>query len=185
VEVAVFQGGVHIGHHSLAAKKELGKILSQSVDGRPGIWKTRVMIKTKRNRFRNYISVEVAVIIGVLASFKLIENIQLAALVAGSLFILSTLGILAWEVRFNGYQRRVTFWGLVAFLFLSALPIMGLRLYFWGVPWAEVSFFGLTGPFLHQASNHLFLVLMVCFFIDSFLENKRQLDAQLLKQEQE
>ena len=43
-------------------------------------------ILKKRSRYRNYLSIQVIVMIGVMASFKLVPEKQVAAVIAGLLF---------------------------------------------------------------------------------------------------
>lgn len=127
-----------------------------------------------RNRYRNYLTIEAFVILLVIITFKVIADRPLAALVASLLFLISSLGILGWEIRHPGFYKRSTFWGFVAFLVLSVLPILGLRLWYWGEPWEAIALWGISGPALHEFSNKVFLMVMICIFADSYLETKKQ-----------
>lgn len=123
----------------------------------------------KRSRFRNYITMEALVVAGVLLSFHFIPVKEKAALVAGTLFLLSTIFILVYESRFAGFAKRATFWGSLAFLLASAIPIFVLRLMNWGIPFDQLSMMGIPATEWHRFSNYLFLILVVCFFIDDYL----------------
>ena len=131
-----------------------------------------------RNRYRQYLSIEALVILFVLASFRFIPDRQIAAVVASSLFLLSTVGIIYWEMQYEGYQKKISFYALMGFLFLSVLPVMALRFMNWGVPFEQLSIGPLTGPQIHQFSNYFFIALMIAFFIDSHLEQVKSLQRQ-------
>lgn|GEM_PF-2695518 len=122
-----------------------------------------------RSRFRNYVTLEALVVTGVLLAFHFIPVKEKAALVAGTLFLLSTAFILAYESRFPGFTKRATFWGALIFLLASAIPIFTLRLMNWGIPFDQLSLLGVPAAQWHQFSNYLFLILVVCFFIDDYL----------------
>ena len=136
-----------------------------------------------RNRYRQYLSIEALVILLVLGSFRLVPDRQIAAVVASFLFLFSTLGILYWEMQFEGYRKKVSFYGLMAFLLLSVLPVMGLRFLNWGVPFEELSLAGIPGEQIHKFSNYLFIGLMISFFVDSHLEQVKSLQRQQLERE--
>lgn len=127
----------------------------------------------KRSRYRNYLSIQVFVMIGVLLSFKVIPEKQVAALVAGLLFLVSSLGILLVELKQPDFKKRFTFWGTLAFVVLSALPILGLRVLNWGVPFDQLSVLGIPGPELHKFSNYMFFIMVVCLFIDVSIERQK------------
>jgi hypothetical protein len=128
-----------------------------------------------RSRFRNYVTLEALVVAAVLLSFHFIPVKDKAAVVAGTLFLLSTIFILVYESRFPGAAKRATFWGALLFLVASAIPIFSLRVFHWGTPFNQLSLFGIPGPRLHEFSNYLFLILVVCFFIDDYLWKQKEL----------
>jgi hypothetical protein len=134
-----------------------------------------------RNRYRQYLSIEALVVLLVLGSFRLIPDRQIASVVASSLFLFSTLGILFWESKFPGFTRRASFYTLFVFLIFSIIPVMALRFLNWGVPFEELSLMGIPGTQLHQFSNYLFIALMVGFFIDSHVEQVKMLSEQSQK----
>lgn len=133
-------------------------------------------MKKNRNRYRQYLSIEALVILLVLGSFRLIPDRQIAAVVASFLFLSSTLGILWWETKYEGYKKRVSFFMLTFFLIFSILPVMGLRFLNWGVPFEDLSLLGLPGQQIHKLSNYLFIGVMIGFFIDSHLEQVKQFE---------
>ena len=131
-----------------------------------------------RNRYRQYLSIEALVILFVLGSFKFIPDRQIASVVASFIFLFSTLGIIYWEKQFPGFQKKVSFYALMAFLLLSVIPDMSLRFLNWGVPFEELSMGGIPGEQLHKFSNYLFIAMMIAFFIDSHLEQVKSLRRQ-------
>lgn len=127
----------------------------------------------QRSRYRNYLSVQVVVMIGVMASFKLIPEKQVAAVVAGLLFLVSSLGILYFEMKHADYKKRFTFWGTLAFVLACAIPILALRLLNWGVPFEELSVLGIPGPEIHKFSNYMFFLMVICLFVDISIERQK------------
>jgi hypothetical protein len=128
----------------------------------------------KRNRFRNYLSLEALVILLVLLCFRVIPDKKLASLVTSFLFIASTVGLLYWETRFEGFKKRPSFWGMMIFLIVSALPILAVRLIYWDLPFEQIQIGGLTGDQMHKSSSYVFGLMLVCFFIDSYQEQHRE-----------
>jgi hypothetical protein len=126
-----------------------------------------------RNRYRNYLSMNALVILGVICSFKFIPERQIAAVVASFLFLSSTGSILFFELRRGQWQKRFCFWAALLFLILSIVPIMYLRLSHWGENFQSLSLFGIAGEQMHKFSNWLFMTLMVSLFIDSQIEARR------------
>ncbi|PIS11965.1 MAG: hypothetical protein COT73_01090 [Bdellovibrio sp. CG10_big_fil_rev_8_21_14_0_10_47_8] len=131
-------------------------------------------ITKKRNRYRNYLSLEALVILLVMGIFRLVPDVKWASVVAGFLFIGSSLGILYWETRYPDFKKHASFWGVLVFFIFSALPIFILRLWHWDIAFDQVQFLGFSGPELHKTSNNIFILMMVCFFADSYLESKRE-----------
>lgn len=132
------------------------------------------IVRRPRNRFRNYLSIMAFVIIGVLLTFKMIPDKKIASLVASFLFIASSVGVILWERKHPGYQKRPSYWGALAFLVFSALPILAVRLLHWDMNFDDIQVFGISGSLMHKASNNVFIVMMVCFFADAFMETSRQ-----------
>ena len=131
-----------------------------------------------RNRYRQYLSIEALVILFVLGSFKFIPDRQIASVVASFIFLFSTLGIIYWEKRFEGWQKRVSFYALMMFLLIAVIPVMSLRLMNWGIPFEDLSIGGIPGEQLHKVSNYLFIAMMIAFFVDSHLEQIKSLKRQ-------
>lgn len=122
-----------------------------------------------KSRYRNYIFVQLVVVAVVIGIFKVISNKQIASMFASSLFIGSALGILWNEFKHPHPLKRPSVWGTSIFLVFSALPVFLLRVLNWGVDFSEVSFMGLTGVEMHKMSNYFFILMLLGFFIDSYL----------------
>ena len=117
--------------------------------------------------------IEVCVILLVLLCFKIMPDKRMASVITSMLFILSSAGILFWEIRYPQFIKRPTFWGNVIFLLCSALPIFLIRLAFWEMPFEEIQVLGVTGAQMHQASSYVFFLMLICLFVDSYQENQR------------
>jgi hypothetical protein len=128
----------------------------------------------QRSRFRNYITLEALVVVCVLLSFHFISVREKAALVAGTLFLASTIFIIAYEMKFAQFWKRLSFWGAWVFLVGAALPIFSLRVAHWGEEFAQLSLLGVSAPRMHQISNYLFLILVICFFVDDYVWKQEQ-----------
>ncbi len=126
-----------------------------------------------RNRYRNYLSVQALVILLVIITFKVVPDKKWASVLTSLLFISVPSAIAYWEARFEGYKRRPSYWGSVFFLVFSALPIFLMRLIFWDMPFDQIEVLGVTGTWMHQASNMVFMLMMVCYFVDSYLETTK------------
>jgi hypothetical protein len=131
-------------------------------------------MKQPRSRFRNYLSLEALVIFGVLVCFQVIPDKKAASIVASLLFLSSSILILYWETRFADFKKRPSFWGTLIFLVVSVLPIFALRLVYWEIPFDQIQMGPVTGAEMHKASNYLFMMMMICFFVDAHLERVKQ-----------
>lgn len=128
----------------------------------------------KRSRFRNYLSLEAFVILLVILSFRVIPDRKVASLFTSFLFIGSTLGLMYWETRYPDYRKRASFWGLLVFLVFSAVPVFLMRVLNWDMEFDAITVAGISGAEMHKASNYVFIIMMLCFFIDSYLERVRE-----------
>lgn len=126
-----------------------------------------------KNRFRDYLRIQLLVAVGVFTTFAVMKDKQIASLITSTLFVSSCSVILWLESKHSGFLRRASFVSTTLFLVLLALPIFAFRLFFWGVLFSEIEWLGFRPAFLHQVSNIAFLLMLVCYFIDSFLSEKR------------
>lgn len=103
---------------------------------------------------------QVVVILAVLVIFRVIAERQIAATVAGVLFVLLPLVLMVLEYRRAQLQEMLWFVALLQFWTVFAVPILGMRLLNWGVPFDQLSFAGIPGPVLHQFSSKSYIVMM-------------------------
>ena len=132
----------------------------------------------QRNRFRNYLSLEALVVLAVLALTKTDLDSQVKALIVNSIFSINAVGILIFEMRFVGFRQRASFWGSLIFLCFGNIPALALRLINPQVPFDLLSFGGIHGQEIDSASRILFGLMVLCFFIDSYLSQRRDLSPQ-------
>lgn len=115
----------------------------------------------RRNTFLGYFIAEVIVILLVMVIFKVIPDRQIAATMAGVLFVGLPVGMMAVEYRCRGLQQMSWFVAVLQFWTVFAIPILGLRLMNWGIPFENLSFLGISGPALHQWSSKSYTVMML------------------------
>ncbi|WP_413292939.1 hypothetical protein ACLSU7_16190 [Bdellovibrio sp. HCB185ZH] len=127
----------------------------------------------RRNRFLEYIVIQVLVIVAVIAIFAVIPDKQIAATVAGVLFVAMPLGLMAWEYQRAGFMEKTWFAGVLQFWVIFAVPILGIRLMNWGVPFDQLAFWGIPGPLLHSWSSKSYIVMVVITAIRWFKLNKK------------
>jgi hypothetical protein len=119
-----------------------------------------------RSRYRNYISLQALVVLGVLGVFKVIP-VREASLLASSFFLLSTLLILLIEKKRHS-TSSVSFVAASIFLVFSILPVLVFRVLSWQTDFSSYELFGVTGAQLHQISRYFFLSVIVGHFVDVY-----------------
>lgn len=115
----------------------------------------------RRNRFSVYLILQAIVIALVMVIFKVVPDRRLASVLAGSLFVVLPLGLMAFELFREGFKRWYWFLGTLQFWLLFAVPILGLRLTHWREPFVTLEVFGVPAPFLHQWSSKSYMLWMV------------------------
>ena len=103
---------------------------------------------------------QIVVILAVLIIFRAIPDRQIAATVAGILFVLLPGILMVLEYRRAQLQEMFWFVAVLQFWTVFALPILGVRLLNWGVPFDHLSVIGIPGPVLHQFSSKSYIVMM-------------------------
>lgn len=124
-------------------------------------------------RFRLYLMIHALVVLAVMGLFHWIPEKQVAALFAGSLFILVPLAVIHMEWNILKDYRSLSGWGCLLFLLISALPVFLLRVMNWGTPFDELSLLGVSGPDMHKMSNGIFLLMLLGFVVDSVRIKRR------------
>lgn len=93
----------------------------------------------------------------VVVLFRLVQDRQTAAVIAGLGFILIPSYFSFFEVHRRNKRHLVLLGG---FLLFSALPIFLMRLIYWGQPFGELMFLGVQMSYLHRLSNFLYLLML-------------------------
>lgn len=126
-----------------------------------------------RRRFLTYLILEVVVIFAVMGFFRFIQDRQIAATFAGSLFVGVPLVLMIAEYRAEKLKNWVWFLCAAQFWVLFALPILGMRLLNWGVEFDSLSFLGISGPQMHAWSSKSYMLMVIAtawFWIKSLLK---------------
>lgn len=126
----------------------------------------------RRNRFSFYLTFQALVIAAVMVIFRVMEDRQIAATIAGSLFVGLPLILMICEFKKEKLNHKLWFLGTLQFWVLFALPILGLRIFNWGVDFQELSIFGVPGTALHQWSSKSYMVWMIITLLTSWKVNK-------------
>ncbi len=100
-------------------------------------------------------------ILAVVALFRGIADRQVAATLAGVLFVTLPVVMMVLEYRRAELSQMLWFVVVMQFWTLFALPILGMRLLNWGIPFEQLSFLGIPGPVLHQWSSKSYIAMMV------------------------
>lgn len=128
-----------------------------------------------QNPYRIFLFLQGGVIVGVMASFRLIPERSTAALVAGALFLVVSSYVVLREVQTQRWRSSLAFWATLIFLLGFAIPIFGMRVAFWGQPFSEIEFLGIHPAQLHNASNFAFLAMLATYFVESFRWHRARL----------
>lgn len=114
----------------------------------------------RRSAFLIYLLIQLAVVMSVTMIFKVISDRQVAATVAGFLFVGVPALLMVLEYRRARLSEFIWFVTVLQFWTMFALPILGMRLLNWGVSFETLSFFGIPGPVLHQWSSKSYMIMM-------------------------
>lgn len=131
----------------------------------------------KLSQYRIYMLIHAAIAVAVIFIFKLIDERKIAALIAGTLFIVGPSYVLWNEWRLGLALKKVTWWTTLVFLCLSALPIFLLRIIYWDQAFENISALGITGQQMHAMSSYIFILMLLGFFVDSFIERRQRIQA--------
>lgn len=125
------------------------------------------------NRNRVYIILHLFIVLGVIASFRLIDEKRWASVLATSLFLLGAMVVLVWEFRKRTWRKSFSFYAALAFLALFVLPIIFLRVASWNGIFELETILGVSGAQLHLASNKAFMAMIGAFFVQAILEKQK------------
>lgn len=122
------------------------------------------MEKKALTRYYSFLFLELFVVVAVIVIFRLMTDRPTAGVVAGTLFLVSTLFVLFWEWR---QARRITGALIGAGLFFlgGVLPILLLRALSWGQDFEQAQLLGIPSGIWHRTSNLFFLFFLVGIFL--------------------
>lgn len=109
--------------------------------------------------------------------FRAVDDRKLAALMAGALFVLVPLALMLWRLQrpLHGRGAQACWWGgVLSFWLLFALPILGMRLWHWDLPFDQIHFLGVSGPIWHKTANSGYLVMMALVAMGGWLSSARR-----------
>lgn len=93
-------------------------------------------------------------------SFSLLESRYVAALWAGSVFLLLGCGIATaiWRKR---KWRSVLFWVAVLHIVIFSIPLLGSRILDPVTPFEDMTFWGIAGPEFHKISERFYSIFIL------------------------
>lgn len=119
-----------------------------------------------RKKFLTFLFLEVATTLLVILIFRYTPSRNVAGVMAGSLFI-SVGAYIVFNLKAKSARfKTFTFPAALVHLFVTAIPLLTVRLMNWGTPHAELSVWGLPAPTFHMLAEKIFLILMLCTVFD-------------------
>ena len=98
----------------------------------------------------------------VVSLFKFSSEAKVAAVYAGAGFVFIPVFFLVLELIKPTHRSVSLILSLIQFLIFFAIPIFGLRIYFWNLPFNQIRIFGISPESLHRYSNlSYFLIIAV------------------------
>lgn len=113
-----------------------------------------------------FLIAQLAVVIAVGLIFKIIEDRQIAATVAGALFVILSIGFAFRAVAWWRWRYSLSFWSALFFGAAVAMPMLIQRVRHWGVDFSEVRVWWMSGPEFHSLSSKIFMVMTLATLID-------------------
>lgn len=117
-------------------------------------------------RPKNYIAflaLQVLTVPLVISIFKVIEPRNVAATLAGSLFV--GLGFYIYKTSIRSRSSLSLYFSFLH-LFIFALPMLVRRIFYWNSSFEDIVIFGIPGPYFHRASEVFFVMLVLATLID-------------------
>jgi hypothetical protein len=109
--------------------------------------------------YRSQVLILAVWIVVVTLLFKLISDRQIAALIAGTGFILLPLWILVTEVKSE--KNKIHIFIILFFLLSSALPVFLLRVMNWGTEFNSLDILGVPAGAFHKFSNFTYVAMVI------------------------
>lgn len=109
--------------------------------------------------------------------FRLVPDRRIAATMAGSLFVFVPLILMLWRWKRaepeTAFSKRLWWLSVLQFWVLFALPILGMRLLFWEMPFDDIRFFGVPGPLWHSWSTRSYLVMLAGTLVANLFNQRK------------
>lgn len=115
----------------------------------------------------------------VIALFRFVPDRQVAATVAGVLFVGVPAGLMVRRLRrplLGPWANGLWWGGVVGFWLLFAWPILTTRLSGWGIPFEDLVIFGGPAPVWHAYANRAYMVMMGAILLAGWLDRRAQGD---------
>ena len=101
-------------------------------------------------------------------SFSLLESRYLAALWAGSVFLILGCAIVVVLWRKRRWQS-VLFWVALIHVLVFSIPLLGSRILDPATPFENMTFWGIAGPEFHQLSTQFYGFFIVVTVLEGLL----------------
>lgn len=98
---------------------------------------------------------------------------MIAALVAGSIFVVVQTYIVLKTIRWPNRYKYLTYYFARINLWFFALPMLIVRLRFWGKDFSELHFLKFSGPEFHRWSEWAYLALVAAVVVDKMLNRSK------------
>lgn len=124
------------------------------------------MDKIKYKDLSVFLALQVAAGFNAPLMFKLIADRQIAGLMAGVGFLAVGLYAIFRTLRWENKLRHPTFHMVRLHTWLFTLPILLVRIQYWGHDFSQLHFLGIPGPDMHKYSEKVYLVMMAATLFD-------------------
>lgn len=129
--------------------------------------------RMRLNKFTIVLIGQLLLVFVVMGVFRAIADRQIAATIAGLLFVASPCLWLSLLWREVSLKHWWFYLGFLQFWLLFALPIFLLRVLNWGTEFENLSILGFSGPFLHQWSSKSYMFMVLTTFLMSRVQRKK------------
>lgn len=107
------------------------------------------------------------------ASFALIPSRYLAALWAGTAFLLLGLGVI-WSIFKIRRWKSALLWVALVHVVIFSIPLLGSRILDSTTPFDQMTFWGVTGPEFHMLSTKFYGFFILIAVIEGLLVFKNR-----------
>ncbi len=126
-----------------------------------------------KNYLKNLLIFEILIVAAVPFIFKYIEPKRIAALGAGSLFVILGISVLYGSLKYKALRKTFFTVAGCLHLFLVSVPMLAARIYFFDTDFDHIQIMGLDAPDFHKYSEYVYIALL-CATIYQFVKQLRQ-----------